>query len=105
MLTKVFVVFDSATKAYMTPFFMHSRGQAIRAFTDTVNDPATIFARHAADFTLFELGTYEDENASFVIGTHVNLGKAIEFLDPAKAQASFADLPTPAMPNKLATTR
>lgn len=65
MKLKVFSVYDSKAEAYLQPFFMPSRGSAIRAFTDSVNDPQTGFHKHAADYTLFELGEYEDSNAVF----------------------------------------
>lgn len=81
MLMKVFSVYDSAAGAYLQPFFMASRGQAIRAFTDLVNDVSHSFSKHADDYTLFELGTYDD--ASGKIASHEtpqSLGVAIEYV-------------------------
>ncbi len=75
----MFSVFDSKCAAYMQPFFFNSRGQAIRAFTDLANDPNSMISKHAADFTLFSIGSYDDGTAIVTAGTHVNLGKAIEF--------------------------
>lgn len=65
MLLKVFTIYDSKAEAYLQPFFMQSTGQALRAFEDSVNDPNHQFNKHAADFTLFELGTYDDQTAIF----------------------------------------
>ena len=82
MLLKIFTVYDSKTEAYMQPFFMQSTGQACRSFEDTVNEQNSQFNKHAADFTLFEIGTFEDSDASFVINeAKTNLGTALEYLN------------------------
>lgn len=65
MFLKIFTVYDSKTEAYMQPQFMQSTGQALRAFEDAVNDESHPFHKHAADFTLFELGTFDDQTGTF----------------------------------------
>ncbi len=80
MLLQVFTVFDSKAEAYLPPFYLITRGQAIRAFTDSVNDPNHQFAKHPEDYTLFLLGSFEDSSANFHLQkTAEPLGKAIEF--------------------------
>ena len=81
MILKVFSVFDSKAEAYMQPFFMATRGQAIRAFSDTCSDKSTQFSRHPGDFTLFEIGSYDDSTG--VMSSYeakISLGVATEFL-------------------------
>jgi len=81
MITKIFTVYDSKAEAYLQPFFMPNRGQAIRAFQDTVNDPKTQFHKHPSDFSLFEIGTYDDLSGAITMhDAKVNLGTAVEFL-------------------------
>lgn len=81
MLLQVFAVYDSKVEAYMSPFFMQSRGQAIRAFCDTAEDSNSQIGKHPADFTLFHLGEYDDSNASFSLAsTPISLGVALELL-------------------------
>lgn len=81
MIVKIFSVYDSKVEAYIQPFFMQSRGQAIRAFGDTAGDQTTNIGKHPADFTLFELGEFDDSNASFVMHpTPISIGVAIELL-------------------------
>ena len=60
MIMKVFSVYDSAVGAYMTPFFMQSSGAAIRAFTDIANDLQSAICKHPTDYSLFELGSWDD---------------------------------------------
>ncbi|RYF45625.1 MAG: hypothetical protein EOO38_15670 [Cytophagaceae bacterium] len=81
MKLKIFAVYDSKAEAYLQPFFMPSRGTALRAFTDAVNDPQGSFQKHAADYTLFELGEYNDADASITeLTPKVNLANARELL-------------------------
>lgn len=84
MLQKIFSVYDSKAEAYMSPFFMVATGQAIRSFVDTATDAASQLGKHPEDFTLFELGTYDDLTAEFCIyPTPKSLGLALELI-PAK---------------------
>ncbi len=79
MILKTFVIYDSKVEAYNAPFCFPSRGQALRQFQDLANDRQSIIFKHAADFTLFEIGEFDDANAMVLIMDHINLGKAIEF--------------------------
>lgn len=81
MIVKIFSVYDSKVEAYIQPFFMQSRGQAIRSFGDIAGDKTTNIGKHPADFTLFELGEFDDSNASFSMhNTPISIGVAIELL-------------------------
>lgn len=80
MKLKMFAVYDSKAEAYMQPFFMQSRGQAIRAWDGLVNDAKSEMCQYPADFTLFELGEYDDSNGQVeMLDAKINLGCAIEF--------------------------
>lgn len=65
MLQKVFTIYDDKAKAYLPPFFLPEMGQAIRAFTDCVNDPTHMFGKHPSDYTLFCAGTFNDSSGVF----------------------------------------
>lgn len=65
MITNVFSIYDSKAGAYIQPFFMRSVGEALRALQTVMSDPTHQFARHAADFTLFHLGSFDDSSAKF----------------------------------------
>lgn len=80
MKQKIYSVYDSKMEAYMQPFFQNARGQAIRSFSDAVNDPKAPFYKHPGDFTLFEIGEYDDQDASVTqYEAKQNLGTAIDF--------------------------
>lgn len=77
---KMFSVFDSKVGSFARPFFMSSKGEALRAWQDLVNDPQTQFCKHAADFTLFILGEFDDITASYTpLTAPESLGCALEY--------------------------
>lgn len=81
MLLKVFAVYDNAAQFYDRPFYEVSKGSAIRAFTDAVNDSNTAISKHPQDFVLFELGEYDTSSASFTLSpAPASLGVAVEYL-------------------------
>lgn len=80
MKSKFFTVYDSKTEVYLQPFLMQTKGAAIRAFADTVNDQSSQFAKHPEDFTLFEIGEYDDTTANMIAyDVKQPLGLAKEF--------------------------
>lgn len=80
--SQVFAVYDSKAGFYKTPFIMRSKGEALRGFTDVVNDEKTEIGRHPGDFTLFHLGSFDDENGKYLNNeTPVSLGVAVEFVN------------------------
>ena len=63
----------------MTPFFMKSTGEAVRAFSDLANDRQTMVGQHPADFTLFKIGDFEDRHGRFIpLGANESFGTALE---------------------------
>ena len=64
MKLKAFSIYDTATKVFNRPFYQHTKGQAIRSFTDLVNDDQTEISKHPSDYALFLLGTFEDDTGS-----------------------------------------
>lgn len=85
MLVKVFGIYDSKAEAYLPPFFMKSKGEAIRAITAHVSDPQHNFCKYAEDFTLFELGSWDDSTGVFtLLNAPHSLGVLLEFkrVDP-----------------------
>lgn len=83
-----FSVYDSKVQLYAQPFFMRSRGEALRGFTDVANDSSTSICRHPQDFALMELGEYDESTGK--LENHpapVSLGLAHEFKNQPVTQA------------------
>ncbi len=80
MNTQMFVIYDSKANAYMQPWFLTTTPMAIRAFTDCIYDPKHNFGAHPEDYTLFSIGTFNDQDAKIHWKTPVSLGNGIEFV-------------------------
>lgn len=81
MIQGVYSVFDTKANAFLQPFFSVTKGSAIRSFSDAVNDPNHMIAKHREDYVLFYLGTFEDLSGSFKLDpAPVSLGLATEFV-------------------------
>lgn len=81
MKKSVFTCYDSKAGFHSQPFHCFSRGEAIRLFSDEANNPNTQLGKHPEDFTLFELGTFDDETAKFDLhATPISCGLASEFV-------------------------
>lgn len=80
MISKIFCIYDSKAEAYLQPFFMKSRGEAIRALSALVDDPQHNFCKYSDDFTLFEVGTFDDASGTFALHeAKQSLGCLVEF--------------------------
>lgn len=80
MKLHIFSIYDSAVGAYMQPFFARSTGDAVRSFQDAVNDPKTSFNAHSSDYTLFYLGTFDDDSGTFGASVAERVTSALEML-------------------------
>lgn len=62
----IYAVHDLAVDAYGMPFFLNSKGEAMRSFTDEVNssNANSAIAKHPEDYVLFELGEYDEKSGT-----------------------------------------
>lgn len=60
---KIFTIYDSKVDSYLQPFFMRTVGEVERSLSSLVSDPEHNFCKYAEDFTLFELGTFDENTA------------------------------------------
>lgn len=78
---KCFSVFDSAAQAYLPPFYSKTTGLALRSFETAANNAEHDFHNHAGDYTLFELGSFDESTAYFTpLKAPLNLGTALTLL-------------------------
>lgn len=77
---KIFTVHDAKASYYLQPFFGRANGEAIRSFSEAINSPDHQFAKHHADFTLFELGSYDESTGLITpLPQPVSLGNGVDF--------------------------
>lgn len=80
MRLMIYTVYDKAVNAYLPPFFSRARGEALRTFTDAVNDAKHQFNKHASDYVLVHLGEYDDSSGLFDCGEPARVVSALECL-------------------------
>lgn len=77
---KVLTVYDSKAAAYLPPFYMRTTAEAVRAYEATSNDPESNMCKYPEDYTLFEIGTWDDNNGEIeMYEVKKSLGLAIEY--------------------------
>lgn len=76
-----YAVRDSKAERFLPPFFAINRAVALRMFSQACTDTGHQFNQHSGDFTLFEVGTFDDETGSIASNEkgHENLGLAAQY--------------------------
>lgn len=81
MIFNVYAIFDSKGKFYGNPFYRGHNGEALRQFSDMVQDSGSIYSKHPEDYSLYRLGTFDTNEGS--LGGLKNsefLANAIDFV-------------------------
>lgn len=87
MILKVFSIYDTKTEHFAQPFFQQTTGECIRSFTELSNDANTMPGKHPGDFSLMELGSYDDLTGTFTnLIAPLNLGLATQYKRAPESQ-------------------
>lgn len=79
-MLKIFIVHDSKALCYGNPMVLKSPGEAVRSFTEVANDPSTVIGKNPEDFTLFEIGEYDERLGDILVyEVKKSLGLALDF--------------------------
>jgi len=75
----IYSVLDKKVELYAQPFFMRTRGEAMRGWEAVSNDPANEISKYPHDFVLMELGYFDEETGTFENTKHgpLELGAAV----------------------------
>jgi hypothetical protein len=97
---KIYCVYDCKVEAFGTPFFFKTKGEAIRGFSEIANDIKTQIGKYPADFTLFEMGDYDEQKGKFnIYSAPISLATAIEFVKEAPIVSPHEDISRMAVVN------
>jgi hypothetical protein len=81
MRKKLFCIYDAKADFYHNPIVFHTDAEAVRGFADLARDKNTHIGAHPEDYTLFEIGIYDNSSCSFELHrTQIPLGKGIDFI-------------------------
>lgn len=79
-MLKMYTIHDSKVEAYLNPTTVRSTGEMIRIFTDLCNDKEHQFGKYPADYTLLEIGEWDEFTGTLrPYETKKNLGLALDF--------------------------
>lgn len=62
MMLNCYSIYDLKALQYHPPFYASTDAQAMRSMADLANDLNTNVGRHPADYVLYCVGTYNDQN-------------------------------------------
>ena len=84
MRLNVYTIFDTASGAYMRPFFAMSDGEALRGFKDISLDADHAIGKHPEDYSLWRIGTFNDNTAKIEGEAKECLATALELVASAQ---------------------
>lgn len=61
----VYAVFDKALQAFSRPFFVPTRGVALRGFIDECGNPNSELAKHPSDYELHQVAEFDEITGYF----------------------------------------
>lgn len=57
---------DAKSELFSQPLFFQATGQALRAFSDAVNDEKSDYYRHPEDYSIWHLGNFDDTTGTLI---------------------------------------
>ena len=91
MEVQVYAIYDSKAQAYLQPFFSPNNAMAFRNCQSACMNPSSPFVAFPGDFTLFNLGVFDDVSGVIDCFKHAkNLGSMIQFLPAPAADTKVA---------------
>lgn len=80
MKYNLYTVRDMKADAYLRVFQARTDGEAIRMFTESVNDPSSMFNTNPEDFILFNCGIFDDNTGEIEVAGVLSVAKAIDLI-------------------------
>ena len=84
MRLNVYTIFDTASGAYMRPFYMQADNAAIRSFKDLAVAADHEIGKHPEDYSLWRIGTFDDNKGMLVPEDRECLATALELVATAQ---------------------
>lgn len=84
MRLNIYTIFDQASGVYKRPFTAQADGEVIRVFKDMALNKDHEIGAHPEDYTLWRIGTFDDNKAIVVAEDKECLGTALEMVASAQ---------------------
>lgn len=92
MIKNIYSMYDTAVKAYMQPIFADATGGLIRELTDLLKNQDHAFTKHPEDYTLFQIGTYDEKTAEIIPCNPTKIIGMWELVEPESNQSIEAQI-------------
>lgn len=85
MRLNVYTIFDTAAAVYKRPFVAQADGEVLRVFKDMALNKDHEIGAHPEDYSLWRIGTFDDNKAILVAETKECLATGTEMVASAQA--------------------
>lgn len=75
----IYTIRDNKAESFLQPFFSRNHATAFRAVEEAMEDPSHQFAKHATDYGLYHLGTFDEWTAELTAEPPKHLLNLIDF--------------------------
>ena len=83
MTKNMYTIFDNVSKLYEAPFIEVNNGTAIRRLQSLMEqNPNSPFAKYPDNYTLINIGTWEDEVGVPTVDKHSNVAELVAIKTP-----------------------
>ncbi|WNK12904.1 MAG: nonstructural protein [Microvirus sp.] len=79
MKSQMFSIYDQKAKFFSTPFYAPNLPVAARSIAKAMSDPASDLGTFSNDYTLYCVGSFDDQTGVLEQSTPENLGPIIQF--------------------------
>lgn len=80
MIKEIFALFDSKAGYFKDPITVHSKGEALRSFSDAANNPESDLHKHPEDYSLHHVGHFDTSSGMVKpLTAPESLGTALEY--------------------------
>lgn len=91
MIQIIFSVYDVASGTFQRPFVALKKGEAIRSFVDICADKSHPLGQHPEDYTLFELGSFNDQSGEIIDVVNAKVITGLEAADVGVSDLNGVD--------------
>lgn len=78
MRFSIYSVYDVKACAYARPLYLRSKEELYAAIYETAKEKSSGFYKHPEDYTVFELGTFDEETAKIEFVGPMSVGSVLE---------------------------
>lgn len=84
-ILKAFSILDAKASAYGRPMFFPTDAMVVRSLADAVSDTKSDLCRHAADFSMYEVGSFDEASGQLTpLQAPKYLAKCLDFVPVAE---------------------